>query len=183
VGRCRRMRSHGAQASEPAREGPARLREELTEEVPRDDPRRHGHCRRADADVLHEEIAPRCFAPSLRIPRLQWTALRTANVLERINEEFRRRTRTQSSPLARASFSYCCLDSADPPREARAFVGRLSGMEVTAKVAAYQRPRCSRSKPFPRYGPSRYKYVLTATFGNATYASACAPLSARGWRT
>jgi putative transposase len=33
----------------------------------------------------------------LRFPKSQWTALRTTNALERINEEFRRRTKTQAS--------------------------------------------------------------------------------------
>jgi transposase-like protein len=33
----------------------------------------------------------------LRFPRAQWRALRTTNALERINEEFRRRTKTQAS--------------------------------------------------------------------------------------
>ena len=33
----------------------------------------------------------------LRFPRLQWKALRTTNALERINGEFRRRTKTQAS--------------------------------------------------------------------------------------
>lgn len=33
----------------------------------------------------------------LRFPVSQWKALRTTNVLERINEEFRRRTKTQAS--------------------------------------------------------------------------------------
>jgi putative transposase len=33
----------------------------------------------------------------LKFPRSQWKALRTTNVLERINGEFRRRTKTQSS--------------------------------------------------------------------------------------
>ena len=33
----------------------------------------------------------------LRFPRSQWRALRTTNALERINEEFRRRTKTQAS--------------------------------------------------------------------------------------
>jgi len=32
-----------------------------------------------------------------KFPRSQWKALRTTNVLERVNEEFRRRTKTQSS--------------------------------------------------------------------------------------
>ena len=33
----------------------------------------------------------------LRFPRSQWKALRTTNALERINGEFRRRTKTQAS--------------------------------------------------------------------------------------
>ncbi|MBX3026707.1 transposase [bacterium] len=33
----------------------------------------------------------------LRYPVAQWKALRTTNALERINEEFRRRTKTQAS--------------------------------------------------------------------------------------
>ena len=33
----------------------------------------------------------------LHFPKLQWKALRTTNALERINEEFRRRTKTQAS--------------------------------------------------------------------------------------
>jgi transposase-like protein len=33
----------------------------------------------------------------LRFPKVQWKALRTTNALERINEEFRRRTKTQAS--------------------------------------------------------------------------------------
>ena len=33
----------------------------------------------------------------LQFPQSQWKALRTTNALERINEEFRRRTKTQSS--------------------------------------------------------------------------------------
>jgi transposase-like protein len=33
----------------------------------------------------------------LRYPTSQWKALRTTNALERINEEFRRRTKTQAS--------------------------------------------------------------------------------------
>ena len=33
----------------------------------------------------------------LRFPKLQWKALRTTNALERINGEFRRRTKTQAS--------------------------------------------------------------------------------------
>ena len=36
-------------------------------------------------------------SPSCSFPQSQWKALRTTNALERINEEFRRRTKTQAS--------------------------------------------------------------------------------------
>ena len=36
-------------------------------------------------------------AASLMMSATQWKALRTTNALERINEEFRRRTKTQAS--------------------------------------------------------------------------------------
>jgi hypothetical protein len=39
-------------------------------------------------------LAGRCY---LQFPQSQWKALRTTNALERINEEFRRRTKTQAS--------------------------------------------------------------------------------------
>ena len=40
----------------------------------------------------------------LRFPPSQWKALRTTNALERINEEFRRRTKTQASLPGQAVF-------------------------------------------------------------------------------
>lgn len=43
-----------------------------------------------------DEAGDELFA-FLRFPRAQWRALRTTNALERINEEFRRRTKTQAS--------------------------------------------------------------------------------------
>ena len=43
-----------------------------------------------------EEAGDELFS-FLRFPSSQWKALRTTNALERINEEFRRRTKTQSS--------------------------------------------------------------------------------------
>lgn len=43
-----------------------------------------------------EEASEELFT-FLRFPRSQWKALRTTNALERINEEFRRRTKTQAS--------------------------------------------------------------------------------------
>lgn len=62
------------------------------------------------ARSLHARMARRCKAvitsfeeaghelfTFLQFPRVQWTALRTINALERINGEFRQRTKTQSS--------------------------------------------------------------------------------------
>jgi putative transposase len=42
------------------------------------------------------EVGDRLFT-FLKFPKSQWKALRTTNALERINEEFRRRTKTQTS--------------------------------------------------------------------------------------
>jgi transposase-like protein len=89
---------------------PARLREELSEDY-----RRMVYAESAAA--VHKARAAflrkwklRCPAVAssldeagdelvtfLRFPSSQWKALRTTNALERINEEFRRRTKTQSS--------------------------------------------------------------------------------------
>lgn len=89
---------------------PARLREELTEDYRR---MIYGE---TVAAVEHERTRftkkwqLRCPAvveslkeagdelfTFLRLPRSQWKPLRTTNALERINEEFRRRTKTQAS--------------------------------------------------------------------------------------
>jgi transposase-like protein len=89
---------------------PARLREELTEDYRR---MIYGE---TVAAIEHERTRftkkwqLRCPAvieslkeagdelfTFLRFPRSQWRALRTTNALERINEEFRRRTKTQAS--------------------------------------------------------------------------------------
>jgi putative transposase len=43
-----------------------------------------------------EEASDELFT-FLQFPQSQWKALRTTNALERINEEFRRRTKTQAS--------------------------------------------------------------------------------------
>ncbi len=48
----------------------------------------------------------------LRFPPMQWKGLRTTNALERINEEFRRRTKTQGS--CRAPRRWCSCSSARP---------------------------------------------------------------------
>ena len=89
---------------------PARLQEELAEDYRRmiyaDD--------RQAAELQRQRFAKKwkLLCPSvldsfneageqlftfLKFPRSQWKALRTTNVLERVNEEFRRRTKTQSS--------------------------------------------------------------------------------------
>jgi putative transposase len=89
---------------------PVRFREEL-----REDYRRMiyaesaGHVQKARAAFIRkwklrcpavivslDEAGDELFT-FLRFPSSQWKALRTTNALERINEEFRRRTKTQSS--------------------------------------------------------------------------------------
>jgi transposase-like protein len=89
---------------------PARLREELSEDYRRmiyaEDAAavlkaRAGFARkwklRCPAVVSSFEEAGDELFTFLRFPSSQWKALRTTNALERINEEFRRRTKTQSS--------------------------------------------------------------------------------------
>jgi transposase-like protein len=89
---------------------PARLREEL-----REDYRRMIYADDASAvekarASFHRNWKLRCPAVAssfeeageelftfLRLPSSQWKALRTTNALERINGEFRRRTKTQAS--------------------------------------------------------------------------------------
>jgi putative transposase len=89
---------------------PAHLREELAEDYRR---MVHGETReaveqarvgflrkwrlRCKAVVSSFEEAGDELFTFLQFPRLQWKALRTTNALERINEEFRRRTKTQAS--------------------------------------------------------------------------------------
>ena len=46
--------------------------------------------------ALFEEASEELFT-FLQFPQSQWKALRTTNALERINEEFRRRTKTPAS--------------------------------------------------------------------------------------
>jgi putative transposase len=89
---------------------PARLREELTEDYRRMiygetvaavDQQRARFTRkwqlRCPAVVESLKDAGDELFTFLRFPRSQWKALRTTNALERINEEFRRRTKTQAS--------------------------------------------------------------------------------------
>ena len=89
---------------------PARLREELTEDYRRmiyADPVaavEHERTRftkkwqlRCPAVVESLQEAGDDLFTFLRFPPSQWKALRTTNALERINEEFRRRTKTQAS--------------------------------------------------------------------------------------
>ena len=89
---------------------PARLREELTEDYRRmiyaDTVSAVEHERarftkkwqlRCPAVVESLKEAGDELFTFLRFPPSQWKALRTTNALERINEEFRRRTKTQAS--------------------------------------------------------------------------------------
>ena len=89
---------------------PARLREELTEDYRRmiygDTVAAVDHARarftkkwqlRCPAVVESLKEAGEELFTFLRFPSSQWKALRTTNALERINEEFRRRTKTQAS--------------------------------------------------------------------------------------
>src|SRR5215510_14247148 len=52
---------------------------------------------RSKAVVTSLEEAGEDLFTFLRYPNSQWKSLRTTNALERINEEFRRRTKTQAS--------------------------------------------------------------------------------------
>jgi len=52
---------------------------------------------RSPAVIESFEEAGDALFTFLKFPRSQWKALRTTNALERVNEEFRRRTKTQSS--------------------------------------------------------------------------------------
>ena len=89
---------------------PARLREELTEDYRRMiyaetvSAVEHARTRftkkwrlRCPAVVESLEEAGDTLFTFLRFPSSQWKALRTTNALERINGEFRRRTKTQAS--------------------------------------------------------------------------------------
>jgi Transposase, Mutator family len=89
---------------------PAHLREELAEDYRRMvyaetreavEHARVGFLRkwrlRCKAVVSSLEEAGDELFTFLQFPTLQWKALRTTNALERINEEFRRRTKTQAS--------------------------------------------------------------------------------------
>jgi transposase-like protein len=89
---------------------PARLREELTEDYRRmiygETVAAVEHARarftkkwqlRCPAVVESLKEAGDELFTFLRFPSSQWKALRTTNALERINEEFRRRTKTQAS--------------------------------------------------------------------------------------
>jgi transposase-like protein len=89
---------------------PARVREELTEDYRRmiDGETvaavEHERTRftkkwqlRCPAVIESMKEAGEDLFTFLRFPRSQWKAVRTTNALQRINEEFRRRTKTQAS--------------------------------------------------------------------------------------
>ena len=63
----------------------------------------------------------------LRFPKSQWKALRTTNALERINEEFRRRTKTQASLPERGRGPAPALRPATQRPNSAAPHGRLAG--------------------------------------------------------
>jgi transposase-like protein len=105
VQRCTAHKLRNLQAK-----APARLREELTEDYRRmiyaDTVAAVEHERtrftkkwqlRCPAVVESLKEAGDDLFTFLRFPSSQWKALRTTNALERINEEFRRRTKTQAS--------------------------------------------------------------------------------------
>jgi len=58
--------------------------------------RANGSCAARRCIRVSKKPATSCL-PLLPFPSSQWKALRTTNALERINEEFRRRTKTQAS--------------------------------------------------------------------------------------
>jgi len=105
IQRCTAHKLRNLQAS-----APARLREELTEDYRR---MMYGETvtaveqararfvkkwrLRCPAVVKSLEEAGEELFTFLRFPPSQWKPLRTTNALERINEEFRRRTKTQAS--------------------------------------------------------------------------------------
>jgi hypothetical protein len=101
---------HGAQAAEPAGQGAGAVAGGTHRGLSSDDLRRERRCGPEGAREFHEEVAARCPAviSSLeeagdelftftRFPVAQWKALRTTNAVERINEEFRRRVKTQGT--------------------------------------------------------------------------------------
>ena len=102
---------HRAQTAEPAIEGARAAPRGTDRRLPPHDLRRNGDGRRAEARArFTKKWRLRCPAvveslaeagdelfTFLRFPSSQWKALRTTNALERINEEFRRRTKTQAS--------------------------------------------------------------------------------------
>jgi putative transposase len=105
VQRCTAHKLRNLQAK-----APARLREELTEDYRRmiyaDSAAAVDQARarftkkwqlRCPAVVESLKEAGDDLFTFVRFPRAQWKALRTTNALERINEEFRRRTKTQAS--------------------------------------------------------------------------------------
>ena len=105
IQRCTNHKLRNLQAK-----APARLREELTEDY-----RRMIYAASADEVVrqrekFHKKWKLKCAAVITSLeeageelftfthfPPSQWKALRTTNAIERINEEFRRRTKTQAS--------------------------------------------------------------------------------------
>ena len=66
---------------------------------------------RCNAVVSSLEEAGEELLTFLQFPKSQWKALRITNALERINEQFRRRTKTQASLPGDHSVLLCSLAS------------------------------------------------------------------------
>lgn len=144
VQRCTAHKLRNLQAK-----APARLREELTEDYRRmiyaDTATTVEQARtrftkkwqlRCPAVVESLKEAGDELFTFLRFPRAQWKALRTTNALERINEEFRRRTKTQSSLPGQDAVLFLLFGLLRSGQvKLRALVG-YQDMEVGTTVAA-----------------------------------------------
>jgi transposase-like protein len=80
-----------------------------------------------------EEASDELFA-FLRFPVSHWKALRTTDAVERISEEFRRRTKTQASLPGKVPCCYCCsvYSAADRSNCDRSMAPRFEGDEESS---------------------------------------------------
>ncbi len=111
------------QALESARQGPGPSAPGTGRGLPAHDLRREPRGGGRGAGRLRTQVAAALQGRGLKLwqagdelftftafPSSQWKALRTTNALERVNEEFRRRTKTQASPPTRRQSCSCCSD-------------------------------------------------------------------------
>jgi putative transposase len=113
---------------------------------------------RAVADSL-EEASDRLFAFT-RLPPDQWRSVRTANAIERLHEEFKRRIKTQC--CHRPTLPPCCSGRCSRPARstcARSMVGRrsLPSQSISRLTSqpetipsCYRRSRHTEFQPLPR---------------------------------